>query len=119
MAPRARDPYEVCAHILDNTREKFDGCLFWQGAIDDKGHGYIKYQGKRVLVHRHVILYHIVRTEEQIANLSLFRVKQTCGYTLCVQPTHLEFIKTKPAKVYVPMFDWHTLYDDKIKELVS
>lgn len=73
--------------VLDNCRPKFESCLLWQGAVDSKGYGYIKFEGKRTRVHRLVKLYGKDYSDEQIGNLVGLRLENCCprGLYFCVE----------------------------------
>lgn len=96
---------DKCNEILANCNPKFDGCLIWQGKIDDNGHGYTKYDGKKVLVHTFIAQHHN-KNDVAALNLHKFRVEQTCGHTICCESTHLVFKTGKPEKQWEKLVDW-------------
>lgn len=102
MAPVAKPIQERLDEILARTKER-NGCLIWQGPLDEKGYGYIKHNGKRMRVHRFVALYSRGKTTEQIAKLSRFRIEWTCGISICLNTNHMKFTASKPEKKYVDL----------------
>jgi hypothetical protein len=95
---------EHVEHLLENTVEKFDGCRIWQGAVDDRGYGYAKIGGKKILVHKYVFLYYRDRPDAAVAILKRRQIGQTCGHPVCIEPSHLQQASTD--KVYVPLVEW-------------
>lgn len=103
------DPAEKARAILANCKPKdvpgFEGCLIWQGAIDDRGYGYVKLNGKRTKIQTIVKLYGQGYSAKQIGSL-----KQTCrlvcecpkGLKTCM--THWTF-KTKNDPTYFESSD--------------
>lgn len=96
----------VCERLLENTREKFNGCWIWQGAVNEQGFGYAKVHGHTVLVHRYLKLYHVDRTEEQVVQLKKFRLENTCGHSVCVRPEHWDFKTGPKVREYEPLVKW-------------
>lgn len=97
-----KDPRQKAREILDNCVEKFDGCLIWQGPVDDNGYGFTQFATKHSLVHRIVALYSVPRTDEQIERLKHINIKWTCGRTICLRldGNHMRFSTSKPEKVW-------------------
>ena len=100
------DEFEYCQELLAKGKVLPNGCIAGQGAVNDKGQIRIKFNGKAYLIHRFVCLYHVRRSPEQIANLMMHKVQQTCRFTICIEPSHLKFDDSKPEKVWVKPVNW-------------
>lgn len=100
MSNRKKTALQKAQEILAGAVPKFDGCLIWQGPVDEYGFGYTKFNGKKARVHRLVKFYHVERSEEQLANLAKLRLENTCGHLVCVEPSHWQFRTSKPEKVW-------------------
>jgi hypothetical protein len=106
MAKAAIPINDRLASIMARTVEKFDGCLIWQGPVDEKGYGYIKHDRKTVRVHKFVALYSHNKSAEQAQNLKKFRITWSCGHPICLNTDHMSFEAGKPPKVYEDLVEW-------------
>lgn len=97
-----KSPQQKAREILANCVEKPDGCLLWQGPVNDKGYGYTTMNNRHQLVHRIVALYGVERTAGQIEELDKLYIKWTCGRTICMRldGAHMRFSTSKPEKVW-------------------
>lgn len=100
-----------CIELLNNTSVR-DQCLIWEGPIDEKGYGVFKWKGKKTYVHRFILMYNQFHPMDAQDRLKKFRVKWACDRTICINPNHLSYDCSKPEKVWVPMPDWHMLYEE-------
>jgi hypothetical protein len=114
-----KSPQQRAKDILANCHESphLDGCLLWQGPVDEDGYGYVKVNGKRTRVHRIVALYGVDRTEEQIAELARLRIGWDCGIKACMRQGsgHMRFRTSKPEKVYESSEDLMSMYVDRLQ----
>jgi hypothetical protein len=72
--------------FLDNIYhrcKKVNGCLLWQGALDDSGYGIVRRGNKVRPVH------HIVYTEETGIKVTNYYIKHSCGHRNCVTVSHM------------------------------
>lgn len=100
------DEFEYCTELIAKASIKPNGCMVHNGPVDEKGYCSIKVNGKKWYVHRFVALYHIARSEEQIMSLMKFKIRQTCGLTVCINPIHLEFATSPAEKKWEKLVDW-------------
>lgn len=95
---------EHAARLLENCKEtpRYPGCLIWQGAVDEKGYGLAKVDGKMVRVHRYIALYSVDRPEDALTRLERMYMTWDCEHTLCcrVGNGHLHFNNSKAPKEY-------------------
>ena len=66
--------------------EKSDGeCWLWQGAVNDRGHGYLRIGSKQYYAHR--LVWEITRGQKLQAGSW---VDHTCKNNACCNPKHLQ-----------------------------
>ena len=69
--------------IESKSMKNADGCLEWQGALNQYGYGCVRSQGKTHLVHR---LAYSLRSNEAIAGLV---IRHNCDNPKCLAEDHL------------------------------
>lgn len=79
-----RPPLEIVRRLLNRSQEGMNGCWTWTGAVNSRGYGVIKVNGRLKLVHRLSYLAFIGEIPKGIT------VHHTCNNTRCIHPDHLE-----------------------------
>ena len=73
--------------LKDNSVRTDNGCLLWQGALIQTGHGRIWYQGRLSVTHRLSYEMYIGSIPEG------YDVHHVCREPACIESTHLEIIE--------------------------
>jgi hypothetical protein len=76
-------PLDAVRRVLAMCHQAESGCWVWGGAVNSKGYGYIKVDGRTIGVHR--VMYAATRGPI----LRGIHIHHICSNTLCVCPGHL------------------------------
>lgn len=83
--PRGIDGQQLLDYIKQNCTMTSGDCWIWEGAVNDRGYGTIKYKGKTWRVHR--------LTAFLFGNGLPDEWDHTCRNQLCCNPKHLEDVE--------------------------
>ncbi len=74
-------------HFFPKVNMKRGECWEWQGSLNNRGYGVIKWQGRPVLAHRFSYFYSHAKIVELFRSKEVIR--HTCDNKRCVRPSHL------------------------------